>query len=200
MTQQVTYSHKARKRRGQDGFTLMEVALAVAVIAVGIMALFALMSSGLEFSSEAVNDTMAANFADNTFNTLRSRSAEAGLNGTWDLFWWRFTSPLAAFNAIEVAATSTWRSNLRVRGNGGIYTNVFVTSSLHGSTLQMENHSLRYQCRVNFTTPRPATPPASPDVNNVARVTLYVWPEQFGRNDRDDALVFYTEFNNPGDL
>lgn len=77
---------KSRK----SGFTLMEVALAVVVVGVGVLAMFALISSGLDASAKAVATTQAAFFADATFTAIRgeaSKASESKDRMAWTNFW-----------------------------------------------------------------------------------------------------------------
>ena len=53
------------------GFSLVEVALAIMVIAVGLLSVFGLFPHGMESSRRALDETRAATFAEDTFNSLR---------------------------------------------------------------------------------------------------------------------------------
>ena len=106
-----------RRRAGGAGFTLVELAIAVAVVFTGVLALFALITAGLESSAKAVADTQGALFADDVFNRLgaeNQKAAEAGVvppnnpnSGTvmWRKFWTDFAT--RATN-ITVAAWPVW--------------------------------------------------------------------------------------------
>jgi prepilin-type N-terminal cleavage/methylation domain-containing protein len=61
----------------REGFTLIEVAFSIAVLAVGAMALFALISAGLEMNARTAADTQMAVFAGSVFNGLAAESVRA---------------------------------------------------------------------------------------------------------------------------
>ena len=65
---------KGRGRRTVEraGFTLVEVALALMVISIGLMAIFGLFSTSLGFDRESKDDTYAAFFGEDILNSLRA--------------------------------------------------------------------------------------------------------------------------------
>ena len=58
------------KRPTNSGFTLIEVALAILVVAIGVTASFSLFPEGLKLTRESVNATEVGLFADYVFQTL----------------------------------------------------------------------------------------------------------------------------------
>jgi prepilin-type N-terminal cleavage/methylation domain-containing protein len=58
------------------GFTLIEVALALMVVGVGLLAVFQLFPAGLRAGFDATAETRAAQFADMVFNGMRARAAD----------------------------------------------------------------------------------------------------------------------------
>lgn len=60
-------------RRGRRGFSLIEVNLAIVVVAGGLLALFALFPAGLRMSVSAVSDTRQAMFADAVLSSLAGK-------------------------------------------------------------------------------------------------------------------------------
>ena len=66
---------KRTGRRGEAGFSLVEVTLALLVVAVGLTATLALFPEGLTATREAVNNTETALFADYVFSTLELSAA-----------------------------------------------------------------------------------------------------------------------------
>lgn len=212
-----------------SGFTLVELAIAVAVVFTGVLALFSLITSGLESSSKSVADTQSALFADEIFNRLGAESqtaAEAGIvppnnpaAGTlmWRKFWYDFAT--GATN-LPVAAHVVWQSSLIQKprpntkspmvifGDGGIYTARFATVSMHYSGVSnVVNHAMRYRIDVGLGANASGSgwytfsSGTRPQVlaNTNVTVTLRVWDGEFG-SDTNEPLTFYTEFDNPGDL
>ena len=201
--------------RNKAGFTLVEIALAILVVAIGVLAIFALLSSGLDNSVRAIDDTHAAMFADNVFNGLRAVSVSlaekqnqlvGSTNCPWETFWDAFSS---GTNSITVAAGDVWKG-----GNGvlaithGFHSITFTNITLRGANDpsivdRIVDHGLRYDLTVASKLPSGLSPGSwgVPYLwTNVARVTLKVWPGQFGQTRVEDQLVFYSEFANPGDL
>ncbi len=60
---------------GDAGFTLMEIALSILVISIGLMAVFALFPAGMSANKHAVDDTYAAMFAEEVFHGARGQAA-----------------------------------------------------------------------------------------------------------------------------
>lgn len=206
-------------RRG--GFTLVEVALAVVVVAVGIMAAFALIQSGLDSSQKALSDTRAAIFADDVFNGLRSKSSlalESTNDAAWRKFWTSFTSTTVSRTNITVAAGHVWQRNryggpfsppvyLRVYNTVvppryEPYTINFTNMDLRtGLATPIANHAIRYEllARPKTQTLRMGDGTMYTRTNAVEAV-LKVWEGQYANVSLSNALVFTSEFVNTGGL
>ena len=194
-----------RRESKRDGFTLMEVALAVVVVGVGVLAVFALISSGLDSSARAVAETQSAIFADDVFNGLRSASLSAaeGEPGEWEAWWVDFKDG-AEF--IKVAAAQMWddssgSENIQVMAGG--HTNVFENLPFHSAGVdKIVNHALHYSMDVELNTVEvsPVDGAWTETVTNRVLVALKVWEGQFGSGTDAQALLFYSEFNNPAGL
>ena len=202
----------------RSGFTLIEVALAVLVVAIGLLAVVALFSHGLTASNKAVADTHASMFAGNVFNGLRARSLlmaerQTLTNKTWMQFWTNF---VGGTTSITVAAAapgwSAWTNVTLIRA-GGPYTQVFGNASMHGSgTTGIVNHAFRYRIDAWMTNVVASNLVSAkvdstwynwwtmPVTNDKAMVTLYVWDGKFGGTNVSGALMFHSEFANQGDL
>lgn len=61
----------AAKIDSQSGFTLVEVVLAILVVALGLLSVFSLFPSGLRASEDTVADTRAGMFAETVFGQMR---------------------------------------------------------------------------------------------------------------------------------
>lgn len=59
---------------GRAGFTLVEVALAVLVVGLGLLAIFGLFPSGLRSAEDATADTRSGLFAETLLNGMRGRA------------------------------------------------------------------------------------------------------------------------------
>lgn len=70
------------KNRRRAGYSLVEVTLALLVVAIGMTATFALFPEGLKATRAAVNDTEVGLFADYVFSTLAVTAAAQGLKSS----------------------------------------------------------------------------------------------------------------------
>ena len=79
---------KVAKQNGSAGYSLVEVTLALLVVAIGLTATFALFPEGLKATRASVNDTEVGLFADYVFSTLSvtaaAQSASLGNSGALD--------------------------------------------------------------------------------------------------------------------
>lgn len=66
------------KMQKKSGYSLVEVTLALLVVAIGLTATFALFPEGLKATRAAVNDTEVSLFADYVFSTLSATAAALG--------------------------------------------------------------------------------------------------------------------------
>lgn len=196
------------------GFTLMEVAIAIAVVVIGVLSLFALIGKGLDASNLAAEDTQTAIFADTVFNGLRSRSAVASEAGphAWTTYWGRVMSgstniPLANANIWQGRVTAgpvfpiprIFTTNApAVFADGRSATQTLVNVPFHGTTItNIESVTLRYKMAVSLRYPIGHT---NSLLDNRANVSLWVWGGPFGAYDLSDALYYYTAIENMGDL
>jgi hypothetical protein len=172
---------------------MVEAALAIVVLAIGVLAVFVLFSTGLDTKTRATSDTQAALFADGVFNTLRAESAAASEENRWESFWEAMAGGTTNLPVAVGGPDGVWvDSNLVVRA-GTLVTNIYMNYSLRlGQNTNIVSHSLRYQMDVSFE-------PADATWTNRANVMLRVWEGVFGSTNENGA-VFYTEFNNPENL
>ena len=152
-----------KRRHATQGFTLVEVALALLVIGVGIVGVFGLFPAGLEASRRTVNETQAAIFAEEVFGGFR---AAAGV------------VPWTEFDKIEVpiACSNLWASTRRV-GKTSDRTPIVWR---HPSETNLVERALRYQLSIG-----------NASGGDVKALTLKVYPGEFGGTDEE--YVFYTE-------
>ncbi len=198
------------KNRESNGFTLLEVVLAILVVAVGLLAVFGLITFGLDASEKAVGDTLAGIFADDVFNGLRSYSIAAADQGNWGNFWSAFAG---GSTSVTFAAWRTWDGTLEKKGalsdstwssDGPVYIKcsvagaaaykaTLVCKSFVGrpiSTPNLVNHTIRYSLNAK----------AASGGKQWYEVTLKVWPGEFGSMVVQKPITFYSEFGNPGNM
>ncbi len=165
----------AYNRKVVSGFTLVEIALALLVVSVGMMAVLGLFPAGLDANRRAIEETRAAIFADDVLNSYRAASRAMPWN------------QLANYNAPGVATNMWYASdNLRIQvdspGSLNVHTNVYA---LFDDESIIE-YAVRYRLVMNDETP------------SLKSFRLEIWPGQFGRADPEDAMVFKTELYHSG--
>ena len=177
---------------------MIEVALAVLVLAVGVVSVYVLFTTGLENVQRATEETQAAMFADNAFNALEAASvqaAEGGATNAWENFWLDFREGVAT---IKLPAGFAWEGPpiLKTSLLAPLTTLVFTNAPSHALTVKnIIDHALRYTCAVDVSGPA-----ADASVTNRADVMLQVWPGEFGPTNSVKPFVFYREFRRPDDL
>ncbi len=135
----------------KSGFTLVEVALALLVIGIGIVAIFGLFPAGMEAGRRTVNETHAAQFAEEVFAAYRSLASVTNL--------------ATAVNAqVPVAAPAQWSSPPLIVPDGNVQTCVLRVSATPGTI----ERALRYQLTVGNSGPY------------IRTLMLRVFPGEFG--------------------
>jgi len=184
-------SSTAPHRRNQNrpfgaGFTLIEVALAIVALGLGVLAAYYLLSSGLDTGQKAGADTQAAVFADSVLSTLRVESEHAAKQGNWTTFWSQF----AGGSNIPVAFQEAWDEDLTVQASqgGAIHAIVFTNYGFRADApTNIVNSALRYTLAVTPYSDR-------------AEALLQVWNCQYATNSDETAFTFYSEYGRMGEL
>ncbi len=198
----------------ENGFTLIEVVLAVLIIGIGVLSVFTLISGGLTSNARAIGDTQAALFADSVFGVLHAQSVQMSeiqqqenseqylldpidppFSHEWGVWWNDFKN---GGEPLFVAADAIWQGGGSMEIKSGspapIVTLAFTNRPFHSpGVTDIMDHTLRYQLTVEM-----AAPPTS--WSNRVMVTLDVWEGAFGSSDPSDGLRFYSEFDTEGDL
>jgi prepilin-type N-terminal cleavage/methylation domain-containing protein len=198
------------KRRNNEGFTLIEVALSIVVVAIGIMAVFSLIGSGLESSKKAISESQAAIFANDVFNSLRSTSQQTNNMvdmQTWTNFWNQLiaqnTNVTAAGEMLWMKGSTTGRLNIVVKSAGAPIMNppslAFTNAPVHGGSAltNIQNGGLQYWLAID------GPKNVNGGTSSMVDVRLYVWEGLYGAGatpNPNKALLFYTEYNNPGQI
>ena len=171
--------------RDSSGLIMVEVALAVVVLAIGVLAVFSLFSSGLDLTRKTSADTQSVLFAEGVMASLRTQSAQSSGSTNWVSFWQDL-----ADGKTNLPAPLSNDPKLIIRGDGVLVTNSFANNPLHDMTATNINHVLRSQMLIRLRNDDGFT--------NAAAVTLKVWEGKFGTTNDDDALILDTEFANAG--
>jgi type II secretory pathway pseudopilin PulG len=160
-------------RRRSAGFTLVEIALAILVVSIGLLSVFSLFPAGLVSNKAAIDDTYSAMFAEEVFYGYR---AQVSVN------------PWASIESLTVPSRSpekwAFTDQQIVRANRGWQTVQYRPLALGGEAI---DYALRY----NFIVQRH---PENPD--NRAFALLEVLAGEVGPTN--NPVRFYTEFFNTG--
>ena len=186
---------------GKAGFSLVEVTLALLVVAVGLTATLALFPEGLMATREAVNNTETALFADYVFTTLELSAAYQALDGNVSVSKLEdgtddFISEMFSGDADEKkfqldasgkTATFYWMPDYYGLGGGDMDSSYFegkLTTAVFTYTLDLDLK-------------------ISGDNGTPFRAVLTVWPGEFEKNiskndlQMEDARIFYREILPP---
>ncbi|MGI6391758.1 MAG: type IV pilus modification PilV family protein [Kiritimatiellia bacterium] len=179
----------------QKGFTLIETALAMLAIGLGLLAIFGLGRLGLQTAKETEYDQRCALMADAIFETLRDYNArfveEARTNGvvsgTWEYLWEQ-----ARQNKFDIPfppiANMSASPKILLR---------FTEPNSFAATFDKDNLSLTdwnplYSLTGNFLNP------PSPGPFTALHITLVIHPD--GLTYSSDQRLFRTTLTNPGGL
>ncbi len=159
-----------RHTRSDQGFTLAETAIAMLVVSVGILSMFAMFPLGLENTRNTAADVESAVFAEKVFNAYRAKFGA----GPW----------IGANQVdLDVNGNAYLTATASIKANTGS-TQLF---SLEDNVSQVENN-VWYDLTV--------APPTglAQDVNSRLLLTLTVWVQKTQpAAGAKDGRVFYTE-------
>lgn len=148
------------------GFSLVEISLALLVIAIGMLAILGMFPSGLDQNARSISDTHAALFAEEVFSAIRVHA---------ETNWQKIGS--ADIISLPVAASNNWNSDydLKIWLDNEMATNIYR----HPGDSNIVDHAFRY--RITLTT------------NGLIKSAfLRFWPGEFGTTN--NPTLFYSEF------
>lgn len=160
-----------------SGFTLVEIALALLVLSVGLLALFGLFPTGMQMNKRAIDETQAALFAEEVLNGVRAQAAIQ----RWD----RIRTAIR----LPPPAPDVWYDpdSLRIEETGDTWETIryfkYGTRGL-GDGERYLDYGIRYRLEIIDHSDRRKI------------VRLYVRPGEFGPDD--PTYLFYTELYNHG--
>ena len=137
----------------QAGFSLVEVTLALMVMAIGILSIMGLFPAGLDQNARSIADTHAAFFAEEVFGGLQARAE---------------TNWLKLDEFLPIATTNWYEGgeSLDTTVGSEVLTNKYIRTD----NTNYEDHVLRY--RLALTTN-----------GLLKAATLWVWPGEFGNTN-----------------
>lgn len=156
---------KSRLTR-QAGFSLVEVALALMVVGVGMVAIFGVLPAGMEANKRAIDDAQVALFSEEVFNGFRAKS---------EMVPWSQVPTISLDNPV----LDMWVAGTPLKVTPGqMSTNVYAAREM----ATIIDYALRYQLK---------TIPVSGDVLGLR---LLVWNGQYGSaSSLTNPAIFYTE-------
>jgi type II secretory pathway pseudopilin PulG len=174
-----------RRREARAGYSLVEVTLALLVVAIGLTATFALFPEGLRATRAAVDDTEISMFAEYVFTTLDLTAGKNG--GNYGSGW--TIGDTDEFISLMLSARSA-ASNYQLRAGGGVETFYWIPDYYGLSSGDYASGNFRDFWTSAFTYTLRVTLAGSGGVPTYA--VLKVWPgENQGREE--DARIFYRE-------
>lgn len=167
---------KTKPARKKGGFTLIEIALALVVIAIGLMGILSLVSVGLDSNLKSEHETRSALFAEECLNALRYYATILPLDDNSIQF--DLDPPAAVFWAGNVEELKLFANNVGENDepNVNIYRRI------------REGNPVEYAVRYKLFIGRVA-----PD-SDIAWIYLQVWGGRFG--NEDSPREYYTELFN----
>lgn len=183
-------------RTSRRAFTLIETALAMLAIGLGLLALFGLGRLGLQTVKESENDTRCVQLADAIFETLRETNARFvenartnALSASW-LQQWSTASSSPKQIPFPPVANMSASDNLHL---------VFAAEkklapAYDEDALSLSDWNPRYTL---FLTPKYLASPVA-GAQNLIQATLVIYPD--GDTYSSESRIFHTTLSNPGGL
>lgn len=195
---------QAQPDRGRKkAFTLIETALAMLAIGLGLLAVFGLGRLGLQSAKESDHDRRCAIMAEAVFETLREYNArfvdEARTNGVQGTSWvglWQqafqnqIPFPPIAGMSKAIPALHFWQSDENASFNQGV---VAATPAFDPNMIRLSDWNPRY---ILYLSGEAASPVAQ--AVNACQITLWIFPD--GDTRSSDHRIFTTTLINPGGL
>ena len=172
-----------------DGFSLVEVNLAVMLVALGLLVLFSLFPAGLNQGERAHSDTQSALFANYVMSTIRARTAEFS--------WTYFGGGATGTSFLDPGPTFMQANNFRDAVLNPVGYSVYDTGTNEvANAIEFPSGSgnwLKYMLAID-----PVKNP-DPTIENkrLWAVNLWVWGGRYGPTDpglfMNRSKWFYTE-------
>lgn len=182
--------HDENKGRGsRGGYSLVEVTLALLVVAIGLVATFALFPEGLRATRAAVDDTEVAMFAEYVFTTLDLTAGKYGGNyGVgWDIMDTDdFISLMLSTNAPQ--------SKFELRDGGGVEVFYWIPDfyGIGGGRYQASYFTDYWTSAFTYTLEIAVSTWKGAGTGVPTYATLKVWPGEVKGKD-EDSRIFYRE-------
>jgi len=185
-------------------FTLIETALAMLAIGLGLLAIFGLGRLSLQAAKETEHDQRCVMMADAVFETLREYNArfvdEARTNGvpnTWENLWEKVALnqsqvpfPETAYMSDKIPPMHFWQDDERASFDQGLKA---PTPAFDPDNIRLSDWNPRYILYISDADTSPVA-----QAINVLQFTLMIFPD--GDTYSSDPRIFSTTLTNPGGL
>jgi prepilin-type N-terminal cleavage/methylation domain-containing protein len=165
------------KSNKKDGFTLVEIALALLVVAIGVVSIMGLFPAGLQANQRSIDETRVAMFAEDVLGGVKTIIEETPWEDVQSYLQIQGLPMVGSpdmFAPANILASNP-DPDIQYRYADSGYKNV-------DAGVPVVEFELRYELDVT------GVPPVSP---TVYAITLQVWPNK--HSPEEDGLVFYTE-------
>jgi Tfp pilus assembly protein PilV len=174
----------------KSGIVMIEAALALIVLSMGVLTVFLLFARGLERAGQTDEEQQVALFADSVLEGLHAAAqyaAQTDPSAGWTNFWTLLQKEEGHTN-VTVAMPHFWAAtnfNAAIRA-GYLTTNVFRVDVTNG--VELVNHALRYRLEVG---------PFAVDDQDLRWVELKIWPGRFGSTSAVPPHLFHNQRSGP---
>ena len=158
---------------GRMGFSLVEVALAMLVVGVGLMGVFSLFPVGTESNRKSIQETQISQFAEYILNGFRYEAGRVT---------WPEVQNSSSFLISPLGSTYAWEDPDDVVAGPGVKSITFKVKK----DPTIEEMNFRYEILVGPVAGRP----------DVKYLLLNLWPGLYGSAMATNGYQFYTEFYN----
>ena len=184
--------HDQGRGKTRAGYSLVEVTLALLVVAIGLVATFALFPEGLKASRAAVDDTEIGMFAEYVFTTL---DLTAGKNGgnygeKWDI------TDTDDFISLMLSRSAT-QSKFQIRDCGGVETFYWIPDyyGLSSGDYAASNFKDFWTSAFTYTLDVAVSTWKTGERGTTTYVVLKVWPGEYAGSGEPQGTprIFYRE-------
>ena len=160
-----------KQEKKREGFTLVEIALALLVVAIGIVSIMGLFPAGLQSNQQAIEETRVAMFAEDVLNGVKSVIEETP---------WADVPDELRTGGVQLVGSGVFNS---LPEDVTVSTGSDATTIRFTSTLSPEEYVLRYFLELR-------------ELQSRYEITLQVWPN--GHGPLSAGFVFETEVYHNG--
>jgi hypothetical protein len=178
--------------KGTPGaFVLIELALAVFLLATVVLAAFALLARSLKDATATQAETRATQFAEGVLDGIRSLSVQAAETNGWESFWNGLSDRTRGI-PLPIEGTEPGAILVRAAHSETLtcHTVTYPSFRTHSRSNRV-SHTLWYRLQTGGNPALQAEP---------MEVWLDVWTRAPGTNSASPPFTFYTQYPRVGDL